>query len=103
MMRKAIARITGPPSSTPRNTERRDHSICPSDKSKMRNEAVTRSGACRGGLEGFSLIASTLDEVLEDGLEIVVGRRDLVDRAGSPGGRELGQPRVERVGPSGLH
>src|SRR5262249_10568395 len=46
---------------------------------------------------------SCLDQVLEHGLQVVVGRGDLVNAAELPRRRERGHPRVERVGLRGLH
>src|SRR5438067_6721462 len=40
-IRIAAASATGPPSSKPRNTDRRDHSIWPSDRSKTRSDAAS--------------------------------------------------------------
>ena len=43
-VRKMIAINTGPPTTNPRNTVRRDHSISPSERSKTRREAVISDG-----------------------------------------------------------
>src|SRR5215217_3442392 len=43
------AMSTGPPTTRARNTLRRDQSISPSDRSKMREEAVRSDGAAGGG------------------------------------------------------
>ena len=52
-MRIAAASRTGPPSSSARNTDRRDQSICPSDSSKMRiDDAISEGAARRPGTAG---------------------------------------------------
>jgi hypothetical protein len=43
-MAMSAARTTGPPSRIPRNTDRRDHSIWPSDRSKMRSAEAPSVG-----------------------------------------------------------
>ena len=43
-IRRMIAIKTGPPTTSARNTVRRDHSISPSDRSKTRREAVVSDG-----------------------------------------------------------
>src|SRR3954466_16343265 len=47
-MRKITARNTGAPSSRPRKTERLDHSICPSDRSKTRIAEAKTDTEVRG-------------------------------------------------------
>src|SRR5262245_47754568 len=46
-MRTIAASTTGPPRTMPRNTERRDHSIWPRDRSKMRTADDHTDGALR--------------------------------------------------------
>src|SRR5271167_1905242 len=87
--------ITGPPTSTARNTERRDHNIWPSDRSKIRTDDARRRG--RPGADGLVMIS--FHQVLEDGLQVVVRGRDLVNGAKLARRRELGEPRIERVRP----
>ena len=45
---------------------------------------------------------SLLHQILEHGLQVVVGRRDFVDDAGLARRRHVGEPRVERIGPRRL-
>src|SRR5688572_21621250 len=100
------ANATGAAARSARNTERRDHSICPSDKSKMRTAVRTRVG--RAAVVGSICVLCSLcvlglfHQVLEHGLKIVVGRGDLVNRAELARCREGGQPCIERVRPGGL-
>src|SRR3954471_20460779 len=47
-------------------------------------------------------VPSSFHQVLEDGLQVVVGRRDLVDGAEVGAGGHVGDARVERVGLAGL-
>src|SRR5918993_1922862 len=100
------AMSTGPPTTSARNTLRRDHSISPSDRSKMRRDAVRSEGAA-GRVVALAevpvVIVRLLDEILEHGLEVVVRRCDLVNRSQFTAGGQLGEPRVERVGLSRLH
>src|SRR5690606_1119284 len=87
----------GPPTSNPRKTVRRDQSISPSERSKIRAEAVASEGICRAGG------VTSLHQILEDRGEIVVRRGDLVDPPRLAARRQLRETRVERVGPCGLH
>src|SRR3954471_22185483 len=75
---------------------RRDHSISPSDRSNTRKLEATNPGAARGGKDGWFVISPglSLHQVLENGLQVVVRRRVLVDRAELAGRGNLGQPRV---------
>src|SRR5262249_8194878 len=43
-MRTVAARTTGPPTTRARKIERRDHNICPSDKSKIRTADSVNDG-----------------------------------------------------------
>src|SRR5512138_2148614 len=99
-MRATSARNTGAPVTSSRNTVRRDHSISPSDRLKMRTAPVAKVGGT-----GRALIASRslFDEVAEDRLQVVVRRRDLVDRPELAARRQIGDAGVERVGPRGFH
>src|ERR1700722_19439827 len=97
--RVMAAITTGPPTSTARNTERRDHSIWPSDRSKIRIEDARRRG--RSGAVGLVMIS--FHQVLEDRLQVIVRGGDLVNGSTLARRRELGEPRIERVWPRCLH
>src|SRR5687767_11654942 len=102
-MRATRARKTGAPVTSSKKTVRRDHSISPSDRLNTRTApAANVGGAGRSG-RPLMLSRSCLYQIAENRLQVVVGRRDLVDRAEAAAGREVGDPRVERVGPRRLH
>ena len=53
-MATSNAMITGPPTTSPMNTVRRDHSIWPSDRSKTRRVDERNEGVC-----GVAIVAVT--------------------------------------------
>ena len=84
--------------SSARNTERRDQSICAErqiEDAQRRRERATADGGSGGS-------AHALHQILEDGLQVVVGRRDFVNRAESPDAASVGEPRVEGIRPRRL-
>src|SRR4051794_5271893 len=113
-MRSTTAMTTGPPTINARNTVRRDHSISPSERSNTRSADAQSVGIVRFGVAASSLFivgrsnssfarrSSLLDQVLEHGLQVVVGRGALVARSRLARGGQLSEPRVERLGPAGL-
>lgn len=53
--RLTTASSTGPPTSSARKTDRRDHSISLNDRSKMRSTELTKDGRrCTGGSHHFT-------------------------------------------------
>ena len=75
------------------------HNISPIDRSKIRMAAYKKPGdsCCRCGA-GTCSHRSALHQILEDGLQIVVRRRDFLDRAILPGSDQVRQALVELVG-----
>ena len=67
---------TGPPTISARNTVRRDQSISPSERSNTRSDEVSSDGIARV-VTGLP----SLHQVLEDGLQVVVGRGDFLHLA----------------------
>ena len=120
-IRIAAASSTGPPSNNPRNTERRDQSIWPSDRSNTRaDDASMDSAAGRAPSRSRPTATATdaddwrtddrrldwthvLHQILEHGLEIVVRRRDFVNRSELAAGGELREARVEHIRLRRLH
>src|SRR5512136_210977 len=101
--RNTIASATGAPTTRARKIVRRDQSIWPTDRSKTRAEAVSSDDPRRTVPASLAESATSLHQVMENGLQVVVRRGDLVHLARFARGRQLGQPRVERVGPGRLH
>src|SRR5687767_4195584 len=106
---------TGRPTSRAMKTVPRDQSIRASERSKIRVAAPQSDGARRaaggspmagpvaGAVAGAAAdVMGSLHQVLEDGLQVVVGRGDLVDRPDLVGRRQRRDPRVERIGLAGL-
>src|SRR5688572_8513505 len=102
-MRATSARKTGAPVTSSRNTVRRDHSISPSDRPNTRTAPVANVGGVGRGGRAVMPSHSCLHQVAEHGLQVVVGRGDLVDGAEPAAGREIGDARVEGIGAGGLH
>src|SRR5690242_6380469 len=107
--RTITAITTGAPTTSPMKIVRRDHSISPTDRSKMRSADVRYPGALGIPVSNyqpptFRLRASryggraSLHQILEDRLQIVVRRRHFVDGPEVAARGHLGEPRVERVG-----
>ncbi len=65
--RTTTARMTGPPTTSAMKMVRFDQSISPSESSKTRVEAAMNDGARR------SVMWLRFHQVLEDGLQVVVG------------------------------
>ncbi len=63
-----------------------------------RIEFARREAATGTGGAGMESTATSFHQVLEDGLQVVVGRGDLGHFAGLAGRGQLGEPRVERIG-----
>ena len=103
---QTVATSTGSPTtSSAMKIVRRDQSISPSDRSKTRKQTTNPApggvrASARTGSVGVGAISFT--RYLEDGLQVVVGRRDFVDRARIAARGHFGQPRVERVRLAGL-
>src|SRR5690606_3929728 len=97
--RSTSATTTGSPATSAVKIVRRDQSMRPSDRSKTRIDAASTpvpAGPAPG--RGAACSTSAPHQVLEHGLQVVVGRRQFLDRAARPACRQLGQPLVERVG-----
>src|SRR3972149_9714291 len=98
--RNSRAIATGPPTTSAMKIVRRDQSISPTDRLNTRKAAVGNDGPRLLDaltVDGSGLM-SGLDQILEHRLQIVVGRGHLANLAQVARRRQLGEPRVERVG-----
>ena len=91
---RSRAIITGPPTSNARNTERRDQSICPSDRSKIRTADGDDVGgpARRAGRHHFTRYWKTAWRLSSGEVTSWIAPM-------SPDAASRREPRVERVGP----
>src|ERR1043165_6907140 len=98
-IRMTAARITGAATTNAMKMVRRDHSISPSERSNTRRDAPMKDiFRVIGCLRFLRLLRpSLLHQVLEDRLQVVVGRLHFVDRPGFAGRGEFGEARVEVV------
>src|SRR5450759_4181401 len=107
-MRTMRPRMTGALTTSARKMVRRDQSIWPRLRSNTRNAAVTNDGgrvarAGTGGAAGIDSTATSLHQVLENGLQVVIRRGHFGNLARFARRGQLRQPRVEPVRGGCLH
>src|SRR3954462_5965207 len=104
--RSSRAMKIGAPTTSIMKMVRRDQSISPTDRSNTRRLEVRNAGAGGSGRAAVGWVIklgpASLDQGLEDRLEVVVGGRHLVDRPVRSARGQLGQAGVERIRFAGL-